>query len=54
MFHYTIDGNVLDYVSEMEGLVDSKLSWNQHVNDIVNRANKTLGLIKRTLGYRTT
>ncbi|MEG7525317.1 MAG: hypothetical protein M3H12_19905, partial [Chromatiales bacterium] len=29
--------------------IDTKLSWKQHINNLQNKARKTLGLLKRTL-----
>ena len=33
-------------------IVDSMLTWNEHIIDINNKASQRLGLLKRTLGYK--
>lgn len=50
-FRFSINGLALDTVSCMKDLgvyVDSKLTFNAHIDYIANRANKLLGYIRRT------
>jgi hypothetical protein len=49
---YTLHGHSLEHVSEATylGITFKKdLNWNQHVNNITNKANKALGFLKRNL-----
>lgn len=43
--------NVQDY-KDLGVIVKTNLKWSKHIESIVNKANKTLGLITRTLGGR--
>ncbi len=48
--NYSVNGHIIEQVTNLKdlGVVVSKdLSWSQHINSIVSKANKTLGLIKR-------
>ena len=48
---YTLNDAPLECVTEEKDLgvlVDYKLSWEKHVNSVVAKANKLLGLLKRT------
>ena len=50
-FDYTIDGTALTRVSEEKELrviITSTLSWDSHIHTITAKANKLLGLLKRT------
>ena len=50
-FHYTLDGTALTRVSEEKDLgviITSTLSWDSHIHTITAKANKLLGLLKRT------
>ena len=54
LFNYNVNGDVLEIVNDIRdiGIIfDKTLSWNSHVNDIVTKSNKILGLIKWTHGY---
>ena len=37
-------------VNDLGITISQDLSWTSHVVDVVNKANKVLGLIKRTIG----
>ena len=44
----------MDNVSDMRDpgvIIDDKLLWNQHVHNLIVKANRVMGLIKRTVGY---
>ena len=51
-YDYTLNNAQLKHVAEREGPCNhrgtSTLSWLKHVNVIVSKANKLLGLLKRT------
>ena len=56
--HYTYKLNnlILPIVDNMNDLginINSPIRWNQHVNNLINKANQRLWLIKLTLGFRT-
>jgi hypothetical protein len=38
-------------IRDLGVLIDTNLSWSEHVTKVVNNAFKTMGIIKRTLGY---
>ena len=40
-----------DNIKDIGVIIDNKLSWNSHIHTCVNKANRLMGLIKRTLGY---
>ena len=47
---YTIDNQSLDcvpFIMDLGVTVSNDLSWSRHIERIVAKANKTLGLIKR-------
>ena len=49
---YTIHNHILEVVEESKylGVIISKyLTWKAHINNITNKANKTLGFIKRNI-----
>ena len=51
VFDYTLDGSTLTRVSEEKDLgviITSTLSWDSHIHTITAKANKLLGLLKRT------
>ena len=53
LFDYTMNGVPLQSVDEIRDLgviITSSLSWNNHINNIISKAARISGLIKRTLG----
>ena len=53
---YTLHGHILEHVKEAKYLgvtLTSDLRWNRHVTNICNKANKTLGFLKRNLKIRS-
>ena len=51
IFNYTLDDTTLTRVSEEKDLgviITSTLSWDSHIHTITTKANKLLGLLKRT------
>ena len=51
VFDYTLDGTALTRASEEKDLgviITSTLSWDSHIHTITAKANKLLGLLKRT------
>jgi hypothetical protein len=40
-----------DNIRDLGVIINNKLTWCDHVQSIVSKANKVMGLIKRTLGY---
>ncbi len=55
LFNYTINNTVLERVNDIKDLgltVTSALSWTKHIETKISKADKMLGLIKRTIGYR--
>ena len=55
-YNYNMSGTTIDSetsFSDLGVLVDTKLEWSEHINNITNKANQRLGLVKRTLGYNT-
>ena len=50
-YSYNLDGVYLTRVTEekdLEVTITSSLSWDTHIHNIVAKANKLLGLLKRT------
>ena len=55
MLHYYLSNTELRFVDSYKDLgvnMSRDLSWSNHVGVIVNRANKVLGLLKRTVGSK--
>ena len=55
VFDYKLNDVSLEHVSEMKdlgNLLSSDLTWNKNVDNMVARANKTMGMIKRACGYQ--
>ena len=54
LFDYLLNGDKLDRIDEIADLgvtLGTKLNWNSHVSNLVNKASRMMGLIKRTVGY---
>ena len=54
-YGYTLNGTRLERVSNIKDLgivIQSELNWNKHVRTLIASANRTLGLIKRTVGFK--
>ena len=54
-FTYTINNRQVRRVQSMKYLgvsVTSDLSWNSHINTLVSKCNRTMGMIKRSVGYK--
>ena len=52
IYHYKMDGELVPRTDNQDYLgvtINSKLSWKPHISKVTKKANKTLGLIKRTL-----
>ena len=52
MHHYTMQGQTLKAVDHQPYLaitISERLNWKTHILDVKNKANKTLGCIKRNL-----
>ena len=52
-FNYDINGNNLEEVASIKYLgvtLHEKLSWHEHINDMSNKANKSLFFIRRNFG----
>ena len=53
-FNYSMSRLALKRVTEVQDLgvtLDSALQWDIHVKNIISKANRVSGLIKRTLGW---
>ena len=55
---YTLDpnGEVLKSVKSIKALgitISYDLSWRYHIHDVVNKANRVLGVIERVLGSKS-
>ncbi|KAK3085883.1 hypothetical protein FSP39_009995 [Pinctada imbricata] len=56
-YDYKLHGQTLKHVNKAKYLgvtVQSDLKWNTHVNNITQKANKTLGFLKRNLNINST
>ena len=55
-YNYKLDDTVLEKVESIKYLgvtITNKLSWNSHIRNVCNKANRTLGLLKRNLSKCT-
>ena len=53
--HYTLHGQVLESTDSAKYLginISKTLNWNYHINEITNKANRTLGFVKRNVKTR--
>jgi hypothetical protein len=53
-FDYKMNGIVMGRTNSIKDLVvdiPSTLVWNDHINTVVNKCNKKLGMIKRAIGF---
>ena len=53
-FDYFMNNTRLSSVKSIKDLgieISSKLDWNTHINNVVKKCNRKLGLIKRTVGF---
>ena len=49
---YTLEGTVLENVDNIKYLgitITNNSKWNTHISNICNKANRTLGFLRRTL-----
>ena len=49
---YTLEGTVLENMDNIKYLgvtITNDLKWNTHISNICNKANRTLGFLRRTL-----
>ena len=54
-FTYTINNRPVHRVQSMKDLdvsITSDLSWNSHINTLVSKCNRMMGMIKRSVGYK--
>lgn len=55
IFNYDIEGTHLEHVSSVKDLgitINSSLTWNNHIDTIINKTYRKVGMIKRTMGYQ--
>jgi hypothetical protein len=53
-FNYELNNlnlNLTQDFNDLGVLISNNFSWKSHISSIISRANRTLGLIKRTLGF---
>jgi hypothetical protein len=56
-FNYTLHGHSLEHVTSAKYLgctITSDLKWGLHINNICNKANSTIGFLKRNLNITNT
>ena len=56
-FNYKLNGHSLERVTSAKYLgstINDKLDWGEHINNICNKANKTLGFLRRNLNIGST
>ena len=54
-FNYSINGSVLEKVDSFTDLgvtVSHDLSWGHHISSIISKCNQTLGMVKRSIGFK--
>ena len=54
MYNYHMNGTQLERCDNMRDLgviINNKLTWKDHINSLVSKANRVMGLIKRMLGF---
>ena len=56
IFYYSMNGvpwQRVDVICDLGVIITSSLSWNNHIDNIISKAARISGLIKRTLGWHT-
>ena len=54
-YNYLMNGTSLEHVgsfTDLGVLIDEKLTFNPHINQLISKCNKMCGFIKRSLGFR--
>jgi len=54
IYDYKLNNIVLEHVSSMKDLgvlLNSDLTWSNHIDSIISKSNKTMGMIIRSCGY---
>ena len=54
IFEYTILDKPLQRVQHMRNLevmINTNLAWNTHCRGLINKCNRTMGMIKRAVGF---
>ena len=57
VYNYTLHGHILEHVDKAKYLgvtIQSDLKWHSHINNICNKANSTLGFLRRNLNISST
>ena len=57
IYNYTLHGHTLQHVDKAKYLgvtIQSDLKWHSHINNICNKANSTLGFLRRNLNISST
>ncbi len=55
LHNYTISNSPLvrvDHINDLGLIINGNLNWETHINSKIAKADKMLGLVKRTVGYR--
>ena len=56
VYNYTINGTNLEQVSSIKDLgviINTSLTWDKHIENIINKTYRKLGMIKRSMGYHS-